>query len=174
MGGLRLKISCCCLVFLASCLSLPRSFHALRYKDQKVFIDQNHYYQVGALSQDWKKSREKTPGIVFKHSKYSAKIATEALCGAAFEDVSLPALTKNLLTGLEDVQKLKQEEWSLSQRKALYSKVRASLDGVPVALNIVVIKKDQCQFDFLSTAPLEAEQEIASDFVSFVRGFDYR
>lgn len=162
------------LVFLSGCITLPRSFHALRYQDQKVYMDQHHYYHVGPLSADWKKQSDKNPGIIFKNRKNRSTIATEALCGGAFEDLSLEVLTRHLFVGLEGVTTLKEEKWSLSGRKGLYTQAEASLDGVPVLLNIFVIKKNQCHFDFLSVAPLAARDEVAADFISFVKGFNYQ
>lgn len=162
------------LLFLPSCISLPRSFHALNYRDQKVFIDRHHYYSVGPLSSAWQKTKNQNPGIIFRHSPSGATLATEAICGAAFEDLSLTILTNHLLVGLENVQKTKEEEWSLSGRKALYTQAQASLDGVPVLLNLVVIKKDRCQFDFMGVAPPKWGEAVTKDFIHFVEGFDYR
>ncbi len=160
-------------LFLSGCLNIPRSFHALRYKDQKIYIDRHHFYRVGPLADDWIKADGKNPGIVFKHRRHSSKIATEALCGGAFEDLSLKMLTNHFLKGLEEVRFVTREEWMLSQRKALYSEVQAGLDGVPVALNIVVTKKDRCEFDFMSIAPLSVAAVVKKDFLEFVKGFDY-
>jgi len=155
------------LVALAGCINLPRSFHSLSYKNQKVIIDQHHFYNVGPLSSEWRQTNDQTPGIVFKNRETKATIATEALCGSAFEDLSLEALRNQMLSGLQDVKKIKEEAWTLSERKALYTKVSASLDGVPVLLELVVIKKNQCQFDFMGVSSVP-------DFVQFVKGFDYR
>lgn len=162
------------LIFLPSCVSLPRSFHALTYQDQKVFIDKNHYYHVGPLSESWKKTSNQNPGIVFKHPKWKAILATEAICGAAFGDLSLTMLTNHLLVGLENFADTKQQTWMLSGRKALYTETEASLDGVPVWLNLLVIKKGPCQFDFMSVAPPEFARPVTQEFLQFVRGFQYK
>lgn len=160
-------------VLLSHCVSLPRSFHALNYKDQKVYIDKHHYYSVGPLSENWQKTANNNPGIIFKHTGWKATLATEAICGAAFEDLPLPMLTNHLLAGLEGVELPKQETWMLSGRKALYTETRASLDGVPVWLNLLVVKKDRCQFDFMSVAPLQAARPVTQEFLKFVKGFNY-
>lgn len=173
MGGFNVITVVLSLFFLTGCVSLPRSFHALRYQDQKVYIDQRHYYQVGPLSGNWQKSSNNNPGIIFKNRKTKGTIATEALCGAAFEDLSLKILTHHLFAGLENIKKIKEEEWPVSQRKGLYTEAEASLDGVPVLLNLFVIKKNRCHFDFLGVAPPQ-EEGITEDFASFVKGFDYQ
>ncbi len=114
------------LVLFVGCISLPRSFHALRYKNQKVIIDQHHFYNVGPLSSDWRRTDDQTPGIVFKNRETKATIATEALCDGAFEDLSLEVLRNQMLSGLQEVKKIKEEAWTLSERKALYTQAAAS------------------------------------------------
>ncbi|MBI4124774.1 MAG: hypothetical protein HY466_02445 [Deltaproteobacteria bacterium] len=174
MRGVKTKVLFLVFFFLLGhCVNLPRSFHALHYKNQKVYIDKNHYYQVGPLSQAWRKTADKNPGIIFKHAQWKATLATEAICGADFEDLPLKMLTNHLLTGLENFQNTKEEDWLLSGRKALYTATQASLDGVAVWLNIVVAKKNRCQFDFMSVAPPEAAQPVTRDFLQFVKGFKY-
>jgi len=128
---------------------------------------------VGSLSPNWKVLKDKGPGVLFRNRENRATIATEAICGAAFEDLSLELLTDHLLTGLKDVKKIKTQEWLLSGREALYTLAGAKLDGVLVQLNIVVTKKDQCQFDFLATSLPQFGKAVSEDFENFVKGFDY-
>ena len=175
MGGFLRPIGfCLAAVFLTGCFSFPRSFHALRYRNQKIFIDEHHYYQVGPLPKEWQKKASQNPGILFRHQKTKATLATEALCGAAFEDLPLEILTGHLLTGLEEVKKIKEESWTLSGRKTLYTQASAGLDGVPVLLNIAVVKKNSCEFDFLSVATASGAEQITNDFLNFVKGFSYQ
>jgi len=108
-------------ILLAGCVSLPRSFHALHYRNQTVFLDRHHSYKVGPLSEGWQMQANKNPGILFKHKDYHATIATEALCGAAFEDLSLDLLTEHLLVGLKNIKKSKdiqpRDTWVLDLDK---------------------------------------------------------
>ncbi|OGQ47907.1 MAG: hypothetical protein A3H42_01340, partial [Deltaproteobacteria bacterium RIFCSPLOWO2_02_FULL_46_8] len=139
----------CLFLFFAGCVSIPRSFHALTYRKQSVYLSKDRFYRVGPLSAEWKQTASKNKAGVYFHNKVTgARIATEAICGAAFEDLSLKILTEQVLSELQNVKKQKQENWMLSDRAALYSIYSAALDGVPVQLNILVTKKDQCQFDF--------------------------
>lgn len=160
-------------LLLAACVSLPRSFHAMNYRNQTVYLDRNHFYKVGPLPQGWRLTPSKQPGIIFKNSAMEATIATEAICGAAFQDVPLEMATNNLFIGMENVKKLKTERWTLSSRDAFYTKASASLDGVLVMLDIVVTKKDKCEFDFYGIAPPASQDAVSADFIGFVKGFDY-
>lgn len=154
-------------------MALPRSFHALSYKNQQVTLDRQHRFKVGPLSEAWRLLPKKGPGLIFKHRFTGATLATEASCGGAFEDISLPMLTDHLMAGLKASKKIKEERWRLSSREALYSQWRTSLDGAPVALNIVVIKKTRCTFDFLAISMPQYAASMADDFENFVKGFDY-
>ena len=58
-----------------------------------------------------------------------------------------------------------------SQREALRSRYRAKLDGVPVELLFLVLKKDQCVYDFTYVAPLGRYEERLAGFESWVHGF---
>lgn len=158
---------------MAGCVNLPRSFHALSYNNQTVYLDRNHHYKVGFLPEGWKLTKDKGPGIIFRDQNSKAIIATEAICGDAFEDLSLGLLTSHLLAGLKEVKKIREEIWKISDREALTTLVSADLDGVPVEINIAVIKKNGCQFDFLATTRPEFGESVSKDFETFVKGFDY-
>lgn len=161
-------------LFLTSCVSIPRSFHALTYRKQNVYLSKDRFYHVGPLSAEWERTAFKgKAGIYFRNTVTGANIATEAICGAAFEDLSPNILTEQLLPELQNVKKQKQANWMLSDRAALYSIYSAALDGVPVQLNILVTKKDQCQFDFWAVSNPKVGPQTSSDFENFVKGFDY-
>lgn len=157
---------------LAAC-ALPRSYHAVSYKNRQVILDRRYRYGVGPLPADWVYRPTKKPGILFVHKKNRATIFTNALCGGAYEDLSLKMLTGHLFAGLTDVRKVKEKKILLSGREALYTRARAKLDGVETELNIVVLKKNRCQFDFTSVTIVPYAEAVGKDFVSFVKGFQY-
>ena len=61
----------------------------------------------------------------------------------------------------------------LSGRGALRQTVEGSLDGVPVVLDLVVVRKDGCVFDFYSVSPPGADPRVATDFEAFFGEFSY-
>lgn len=164
----------CIFLLLEGCVSIPRSFRTLTYRKQTVYLAKDRFYRVGPLSADWKQVVFKNrAGIYFHNGGTGANIATEAICGDAFEDIPLNTLTEQLLTGLDNVKKGKQENWMLSGRASLYTIYFVSLDGVPVQMNIMVTKKNRCQFDFWAVSSPEAGPQTSTDFEAFVKGFDY-
>lgn len=145
----------------------------MSYRNQAVYFDRNHFYRVGPLSGDWIWTREKSPGIVFRNKTTDATIATEAICGGAFEDVPLMMLTNHLFDGMNGVKRITQQDLTLGGRDALYTEATAAMDGVPVSLDIVVLKKNGCEFDFYAISLPKHHADTKDDFLQFVKGFEY-
>ncbi|HEX8953495.1 MAG TPA: hypothetical protein VF945_16680, partial [Polyangia bacterium] len=59
----------------------------------------------------------------------------------------------------------------LDRREALRTRVTAKLDGVPMTLELYVVKRDGCIFDLSYAAPPDAFERGAADFRRFVDGF---
>lgn len=104
-------------------------------------------------------------------SKDSAHvIAVNATC-TGHEDPPLEVLTKHLVIGFTDREWLDQKAFTLDGRDALRSKVSAKLDGVPTALELVVLKKNGCVHDFTYISPLGREATHLAEFDALVAGF---
>lgn len=97
-------------------------------------------------------------------------VAVNATC-SDHDDPQLDVLTRHLVMGFTDRQWLSQEPFTLDGRDALRSKVTAKLDGVPVALEFVVMKKNGCVHDFTYISPMGHEAEHQADFDALVAGF---
>jgi hypothetical protein len=54
----------------------------------------------------------------------------------------------------------------------LHRRVVAKLDGVPLALDLYVLKKDECLYDLVYLAPPDSAARGAADFARVVAGFD--
>ncbi len=87
-------------------------------------------------------------------------------------DAPLPVAANTLLIGFTDRRTLAEERVSLSGREALHRRVRAKLDGVPLALDLYVVKKDDCLYDLVDLAPPDSAPRGAADFDRLVAGFD--
>lgn len=129
-------------------------------------------YRVGPLPAEWQPQHFKGAQLVFHHQG-GGTIAAGAKCPTG-DDVPLAVLTRHLLFGIETQQELGSDPFTLDGRQALRTRLLGELDGVPVALELVVLKKDDCVYDLqLITAPdaLAARQR---DFAAFVQGFATR
>jgi hypothetical protein len=79
-------------------------------------------------------------------------IAVDSTCNSS-EDAPLQVLTNHLLMGFTERQRITEALEQLDGREALHSRYDAKLDGVPVELELVVMKKDGCVYDFVYTSP---------------------
>lgn len=126
-------------------------------------------YRVGPLPAEWQPWHVKGAHLVFHH-RAGGTIAASGQCPAG-DDVPLAVLTSHLLFGIETRQELGRDLFTLDGRQALRTRLLGELDGVPVALELVVLKKDGCVYDLqLIAAPSELAAR-QRDFAALVQGF---
>jgi len=126
-------------------------------------------YRVGPLPADWQPLAFKGTNLAFRHPG-GGMIAASAQCPAR-EDVPLAVLTNHLLFGIETKEDRGRALLTLDGRQALRTRVLGELDGVPIELDLVALRKDDCLYDLqLIAAPRDfaARQR---DFDAFVHGF---
>ncbi|MBX3224667.1 MAG: hypothetical protein KF795_29395, partial [Labilithrix sp.] len=94
-----------------------------------------------------------------------------ARCHKPDEGTPLVALTNHLVMGSTEREVLSQEAEPFDAREALHTKLRAKWDGVPMAFDIYVLKKDGCIYDFVYMGDPAAFEPGSKEFERFVRGF---
>lgn len=124
--------------------------------------------RVGTLPAAWQRVRNDGDSIAFHHAA-GGTIVSAASCGDS-DDVPLDILTNHLLLGIEGRHERARETLVLDGRAALRTQLDATLDGVPVALELVVLKKDGCTIDLYLVAPRPAFDDRRADFDRFVAG----
>lgn len=108
-----------------------------------------------------------------EHGDSSLEMFTEHI-GADFGDWSV----REVDTGKKDrrgrpVFKPVQAHFRLAGRRALRSTIDAELDGVPITLEVVVVKKNGCLFDLTYISPPSSYEEGLGDFDKVVEGFRF-
>lgn len=98
-------------------------------------------------------------------------IAVNGLC-AGHGDPSLKVLTDHMLLGFEDRVVRARQEMQVAGRAALRTRAAASLDGVPVELELTVLKKDGCVYDITYTSPRGAFDGRVAEYRKLVEGFE--
>jgi len=161
-----------CAALMACFGGVQKTGKVVSYQPGKV-ITKKGYYQVGDLSSDWSPMSLKKAIISFYNQKVGATISTDAFCDQAYDDAPLNMLARHLFAGLQDVKVVEEKPLMLSDRGALRTYFKASLDGVPVTVDSVVIKKDWCLFDFYLVSPPDRHSDALADFENFYRGFAY-
>ncbi len=152
----------CLLAAVPACLTGGR-LSGDTYRDGAVA------YRIGRLPPDWGRVKLADGQIAFHHVAGGA-IHANATCQPR-EDVSLDVLTNHLLFGIEDRREESRVRLELDGRTALRTRLDGTLDGVPISLDLVVVKKDGCVYDLgLAAAPAVFPQR-QPDFERFFRGF---
>ncbi len=142
------------------------------YREGQV-LTKKGYYQVGELSSDWQRINLEKAMIAFYNPQLKSTISTDSFCDQAYNDSSLKSLTQQLFPGLQNLKVIEEKQFQLDGRGALQTLVDAELDGLPVMVNIVVLKKDWCLFDFYLVSEKSSFARAMSDFEKFYQNFSY-
>ena len=126
-------------------------------------------YRVVSPSASWQRLPDAGDRVAFHHDG-GGTIAANATCDKA-DDVPLDVLTNHLLFGIDDRREQTRTPITIDGRAALRTRLDGKLDGVPVALELVVLKKDGCTYDLLLIASPGAFAQREPEFTRFVAGF---
>lgn len=135
-----------------------------------VFNKPNVRYRIGELPAPWRRLSLRENDIAWTLPGDAHSIAVNSTC-QGHEDAPLPVLTRHLLVGFTDQQLVEQQTTTLDGREALRSRYRAKLDGVPIELLVVVLKKNGCVYDFTYVSALGRFEERAADFERLIQQF---
>ena len=111
--------------------------------------------------------------ISFYNQEFASSISTDAFCGRAIEGQRVGSLGGEIISALERREILKEEKFELGGRGAVRQLVRGEMDGVPMVVDLVMVKKDECVFDFYTVMPYHARPEVEEAFRGFYGGFQY-
>lgn len=128
------------------------------------------HFRVGRLSSAWR--RVEVPGndLSFHHDAISGVIAVNAECDHE-KDPPLRQLLMQLVIGFTEREILLEELLPLDGREAMHALVEARLDGVPMMLDLFVLKKDECLYDFSYVAPPARFDSARQEYEAFVMAF---
>lgn len=151
-------------------LALAAGCHrGVRFEHQ-VLTKPGVRYRVGEVPAVWKPVRLSSNDLAWLLEDTRHALSVNSTC-TGHGDAPLEVLTRHLLMGFTEREEVTREKVMVDEREALRSHYRARLDGVPVELLLLVLKKDNCVYDFNYVAPLGRLQERREDFESLVRGF---
>lgn len=156
------SLLCCVVPLLALSACAAPSFQNNVYRNGRVA------YRIGELGEDWRRVLVQGGQLAFHH-RDGGTISVAGWC-KDLEDVPLDVLTNHLLFGVE-VSREERERITLDGRAALRTLVRGELDGVPIAMETVVSKKDGCTYDLQLIAGLSSFEKRQDDFERLVVGF---
>jgi hypothetical protein len=134
-----------------------------------VYRDGPVVFRIGVLPTPWRRVQIPDGQLAFHHAE-GGTILAHATCERR-EDVSLNVLTNHLMFGIEQRRELARTPLSLDGREALRTRIVGRLDGVAVALDLVVMKKDGCTYDLELASSPQVFALRQRDFERFVEGF---
>lgn len=162
----RQLIAACLGVLASACGGgTPRSFDGSVYRDGAIA------FQVPAKPAGWRSVEVTDASLAYRDETHGASILVNARCHRPDEGTPLVALTNHLVMGSTAREVVSQEAEPFDGREALHTRMRAKWDGVPIAFDIYVAKKDGCIYDFVYMGDPSAFEAGSREFESFVRGF---
>ncbi|HWC03452.1 MAG TPA: hypothetical protein VHF87_11860 [Methylomirabilota bacterium] len=126
-------------------------------------------YRVGAPG-GWTQI-ESDADVALRRADISAGLMAHATCEGKPPVRPLPVLVRHLRFGLRDVQDLVESPVTLGGLPGTAHRFRATLDGVPVAVQAVTLRGAGCVYDLIGVAPPDRVAALAPDFERFSTGF---
>jgi hypothetical protein len=148
-----------CLAFFA-CGGASASFDGQVYRQGPVA------FSIPPVPSNW--SRVEVHDATLAYRDGDASIMVNARCRSADARTPLLALTTQLLIGSTEREFEAQKVEPFDGREALHSTLRAKYDGVPMMLDVFVLSKDGCTYDFVRVSPKRDGEQV---FEGWVRGF---
>lgn len=134
-----------------------------------LYADGSVRYRVGALDPEWRAVSSEGADLAF-HRAGMGTISVNSTC-TEYEDVPPAALLNHLLFETTDRRFVTEETIYLDGRGARHVVVQLELDGVPLEVEIYLLKKDGCVFDLTHVRAKAAASAARETFAAFVRHF---
>jgi hypothetical protein len=128
-------------------------------------------FQLPEPPATWKRIEVDDASLAFRDDAHGASVLLNARCLSADDRTPLVALTNHLLIGATEREYISQAVEPFDGREALHTKLKAKWDGVPMHINVYVLSKDGCVYDFVYLGAPSGYEGGAPAFESFVRGF---
>jgi hypothetical protein len=139
--------------------------------DGQMYQDRELAFRVPPVPDGWRRLDADGPLLAFRDERASSTVAIGGRCHKDGDDVPLTALTHHLFINFTERRVVEQEEFELDGRAALHTGMLAKLDGVEKRVDVVVLKKNHCVYDFFHVAPTGEDAESRERFRAFVGGF---
>ena len=140
--------------------------------DGRVLHEGRRSFRTGPIPSSWERVRMDGPLLAFHDRASNGVVDVYDQCGKDALDTSLVALRTQLLIGFTERAFRDEQRVQLDRREALRTLVDAKLDGVPMTLDVYVMKKDGCVYDLVYVARPGGFQAGVQAFESFVAGFE--
>src|SRR5882672_11501816 len=125
-------------------------------------------YHVSLPPSGWSVTRGGAADLELQRMTPPGGMLADATCEGKETRRPLDVLTRHLTFGLKERVVEESGPLTVGGRPAQRAVLRGSMDGTPVEVEAIVVKGDQCVYDFLYVAPPEAFESGREDFRAFV------
>ena len=139
--------------------------------DGSLYRGRDVAFRLSPLPSTWHRVSLAAADLTFRDDSHDASILINSRCSSSDRDAPLLSLTEHLIIGTTGRHIVREETLPFDAREARHTVLEARLDGVPMAYDIFVLKKDGCVFDFVYVTPPGAGPAGATEFDHFVQGF---
>lgn len=158
-------------VALVAALALSGCAKTVWRDEENLLCRAGRCLHVGELGPGWRVVQTEKAQVGFHNDALDSVIQAARACRDDADAAPLDRLTDHLLIGYTEREYVDRRLVPLAGREALRTRVRAKLEGVPVVLDLLVMKKDGCIYDLSYVAPPDTYAGGLSAFERFVRGF---
>jgi hypothetical protein len=134
-----------------------------------IFQDDHTVYRFGPLGPEWERVEVGDNDLAWSRPGMGT-ISVNSTC-TEYEDVPVAALVNHLLFDTTKRRFLVEEDVTLDGRGARHVIVQVELDGVPLEIELFVMKKDGCVFDLGHLRGLTTPPAGRADFLRAVHNF---
>ncbi len=149
---------------------MDRQGGIMSYRSGVVKTGNTRFY-LPELPSAWSGPKQRLKQLVYENDAAEATIVVDALCGPKYDEAPLPRLAHDMFGKFRKPVIASEGYRSLDGRDAYHVRGRGTLDGVPIAMESVVMKKDFCLYDFVYFAPPARFRAGIKDFEDFLNGF---
>jgi hypothetical protein len=136
----------------------------------RVYKSKYTSYEIGELSDDWKRIKIEGGDLAFWSDKVRATITVNSTCNQKGR-YSLKALSEPLVIGIADKQLVQRNELTVDGEKALEYIYLGKLDIASIKISAIVLKKVDCIYDLTyASAPNDFDGGF-NEFKEFVSRF---
>lgn len=141
-----------------------------KYRNGTVYTEGGSF-RVGQLPPTWDRKKLDYRVVLFVHKSLRASIGISSFCKEAADDAPLTVLSSQIRHGLTGQKMMRRESVLMGGREALRMVTEGKMDGAEIILDTVVLKMNECVFDFSYTAIPSDYHAGRADFESFFGGF---
>ncbi len=136
-----------------------------------VYRDAHVAFQLESVPIGWRPIRVSDATLAFRDDAHEASVLINGRCIPDDGDAPLASLTEHLIIGTTARQFSLEETVAMDGREARHTVLQAKLDGVLMAYDIFVLKKNGCVYDLVYVGSPGDLRGGTSDFERLARSF---